>query len=162
MAHDHLSRDYGQHLVEEVLNGRITRRELLVRASVKSSEFPQALPGLCLRHAASGTSTSTTASPAASLPDLWRAPSQDNSSSHLVRGTASWPPPRTPGVAASEHPHSGLVGKAARCSSGACAANESPRGSGGMVDASLLKRRWGSHKRTLGELLMATHDASDR
>jgi peptide/nickel transport system substrate-binding protein len=34
MADDQFSREYGQHLVEEVLTGRMTRRQLLVRASV--------------------------------------------------------------------------------------------------------------------------------
>ena len=34
MIDDQSSREFGQHLVEEVLNGRITRRELLVRASI--------------------------------------------------------------------------------------------------------------------------------
>jgi len=34
VSHDQHARDYGQHLVEEVRKGRMTRRQLLVRASV--------------------------------------------------------------------------------------------------------------------------------
>ena len=34
MASEKFEREYGQHLVEQVLKGQMTRRQLLVRASV--------------------------------------------------------------------------------------------------------------------------------
>ncbi len=62
MASAKFEREYGQHLVEEVLKGRMTRRQLLVRASVFG--FSLTAAGQLL--AACGGSTSSTSSPAAS------------------------------------------------------------------------------------------------
>jgi peptide/nickel transport system substrate-binding protein len=61
MADDQYSKEYGQHLVEEVLNGRMTRRQLLVRASV----FGLSVSAVGSLLAACGSSSSSSsASPA--------------------------------------------------------------------------------------------------
>lgn len=60
MIDDQLSREFGQHLVEEVLNGRMTRRELLVRASI----FGLSAAAIGSLLAACGSSTSSSASSA--------------------------------------------------------------------------------------------------
>jgi peptide/nickel transport system substrate-binding protein len=62
MASDEYKREYGQHLVDQVLKGQMTRRQLLVRATVFG--FSLTAAGSLL--AACGGSTSETASPAAS------------------------------------------------------------------------------------------------
>jgi peptide/nickel transport system substrate-binding protein len=63
MPDDQFSNEYGQHLVEEVLSGRMTRRQLLVRASVfgLSASFIGSLLAAC----GSSTSGTATASPSA-------------------------------------------------------------------------------------------------
>jgi oligopeptide transport system substrate-binding protein len=63
VSSDQSSEEYGQHLVEEVLSGRLSRRELLVRASV----FGLSLSAVgSLLAACGGSSTSSAASPASS------------------------------------------------------------------------------------------------
>jgi len=61
---DRHSREYGQHLVEQVLSGRMTRRQMLVRASVFGLSVSAA--GSLLAACGGGSSTSSSASPAAS------------------------------------------------------------------------------------------------
>ena len=67
MASAKYEREYGQHLVEQVLKGQMTRRQLLVRASVFG--FSMTAAGSLL--AACGGSSTDTASPSASaaMPD---------------------------------------------------------------------------------------------
>ncbi len=62
MATDEFKREYGQHLVDQVLKGQMTRRQLLVRASVFG--FSMTAAGSLL--AACGGTSSSTSSPAAS------------------------------------------------------------------------------------------------
>jgi peptide/nickel transport system substrate-binding protein len=62
MASEEFKREYGQHLVDQVVKGRMTRRQLLVRASVFG--FSMTAAGQLL--AACGSSSSSTSSPAAS------------------------------------------------------------------------------------------------
>lgn len=62
MASEDLKREYGQHLVEQVLQGKMTRRQMLVRASV----FGISLTAAGQLLAACGGSSSTSSSPAAS------------------------------------------------------------------------------------------------
>ena len=61
MADEKFAREYGHHLVEEVLNGRMTRRQLLVRASV----FGLSATVIAQLLAACGSSGGTSASPSA-------------------------------------------------------------------------------------------------
>ncbi len=63
MATEESKREYGQHLVDQVLKGQMTRRQLLVRASVFGISLTAA--GQLLA-ACGGTSSSSTSSPAAS------------------------------------------------------------------------------------------------
>jgi peptide/nickel transport system substrate-binding protein len=64
MSDDGLSKEYGQHLVEEVLKGRMTRRQLIVRASV----FGLSASAIGSLLASCGTSSSSSsASPAAAV-----------------------------------------------------------------------------------------------
>jgi peptide/nickel transport system substrate-binding protein len=62
MATEEFKREYGQHLIDQVVKGKMTRRQMLVRASVFG--FSLTAAGQLL--AACGGSTSETASPAAS------------------------------------------------------------------------------------------------
>ncbi len=62
MASEEFKREYGQHLVDQVVKGKMTRRQLLVRASVFG--FSLTAAGQLL--AACGGSSSSTSSPAAS------------------------------------------------------------------------------------------------
>jgi peptide/nickel transport system substrate-binding protein len=62
MASAKFEREYGQHLVEQVLKGQMTRRQLLVRASVFG--FSLTAAGQLLA-ACGGSSTDTSASPSA-------------------------------------------------------------------------------------------------
>jgi peptide/nickel transport system substrate-binding protein len=62
MASEEFKREYGQHLVDQVVKGKMTRRQMLVRASVFG--FSLTAAGQLL--AACGGGTSETASPAAS------------------------------------------------------------------------------------------------
>ncbi len=62
MASEEFKREYGQHLVDQVVKGKMTRRQMLVRASVFG--FSLTAAGQLL--AACGSSSSETASPAAS------------------------------------------------------------------------------------------------
>jgi len=64
VSEDQYSREYGQHLVEEVLDGRMSRRQLLVRASVFGLSV-SAAGSLLAACGGSGTSSSS-ASPSAS------------------------------------------------------------------------------------------------
>jgi peptide/nickel transport system substrate-binding protein len=61
MADEKFAREYGHHLVEEVLNGHMTRRQLLVRASV----FGLSATAIAQLLAACGSSTSSSSSPSA-------------------------------------------------------------------------------------------------
>ncbi len=61
MASEKFTREYGQHLVDQVLRGQMTRRQLLVRASVFG--FSLTAAGQLL--AACGGTTETTSSPSA-------------------------------------------------------------------------------------------------
>src|SRR5664280_486358 len=61
MADEKFAREYGHHLVEEVLNGHMTRRQLLVRASV----FGLSATAIAQLLAACGSSGGTSASPSA-------------------------------------------------------------------------------------------------
>ncbi len=61
MADENYAREYGHHLVEEVLNGHMTRRQLLVRASV----FGLSATVIAQLLAACGSSGGTSASPSA-------------------------------------------------------------------------------------------------
>jgi peptide/nickel transport system substrate-binding protein len=63
MASEEYKREYGQHLVEQVLKGKMTRRQMLVRASVFGLSLTAA--GQLLA-ACGGDEGDTTASPAAS------------------------------------------------------------------------------------------------
>lgn len=63
MASEKYTREYGQHLVDQVMKGQMTRRQLLVRASVFGLSVTAA--GQLLA-ACGGSSTDTTASPSAS------------------------------------------------------------------------------------------------
>ena len=63
MASDEFKQEYGQHLVDQVLKGQMTRRQLLVRATVFG--FSMTAAGSLLA-ACGGTSATTTSSPAAS------------------------------------------------------------------------------------------------
>jgi peptide/nickel transport system substrate-binding protein len=62
MASEEFKKEYGQHLVDQVLQGKMTRRQMLVRASVFG--FSMTAAGSLL--AACGGSSSSTSSPAAS------------------------------------------------------------------------------------------------
>ena len=62
MASAKYEREYGQHLVEQVLKGKMTRRQLLVRASVFG--FSMTAAGSLLA-ACGGSSTDTSSSPSA-------------------------------------------------------------------------------------------------
>ena len=62
MASEEYKREYGQHLVEQVVKGQMTRRQLLVRASV----FGLSLTAAGQLLAACGGTTDESASPAAS------------------------------------------------------------------------------------------------
>ena len=62
MASEEFKREYGQHLVDQVLKGQMTRRQLLVRATVFG--FSLTAAGSLL--AACGGTSSSTSSPAAS------------------------------------------------------------------------------------------------
>jgi len=62
MASEKFTREYGNHLVDEVLKGRMTRRQLLVRASV----FGFSATATAQLLAACGSSGGTSASPSAS------------------------------------------------------------------------------------------------
>ena len=64
MSEDQYSRDYGQHLVDEVLAKRMTRRQLLVRASVFGLSVSAA--GSLLAACGGSSAPSSSASPAAS------------------------------------------------------------------------------------------------
>ncbi len=64
MSEDQYSRDYGQHLVDEVLARRMTRRQLLVRASVFGLSVSAA--GSLLAACGGSSAPSSSASPAAS------------------------------------------------------------------------------------------------
>ena len=64
MTDDQYRREYGQHLVEQVKNGKMTRRQLLVRASVFG--FSATVAGQLLAACGSSSSSSSSASPAAS------------------------------------------------------------------------------------------------
>jgi len=63
MASEEFKKEYGQHLVDQVLKGQMTRRQLLVRATVFG--FSMTAAGSLLA-ACGGTSATTTSSPAAS------------------------------------------------------------------------------------------------
>ncbi len=67
MTDEQYAREYGQHLVEQVLTGKMTRRQLLVRASVfgLSATVVGQLLAAC---GSSGGSTATTPSASASAP----------------------------------------------------------------------------------------------
>lgn len=58
MSQDHDSREFGQHLVDEVLSGRMTRRQLLVRGSV----FGLSMTAIGSLLAACGSSSTSTSS----------------------------------------------------------------------------------------------------
>jgi peptide/nickel transport system substrate-binding protein len=62
LSDDKLSTEYGQHLVEEVRSGRMTRRQLLVRASVLGLSA-SAAGGLLAACGSSSSSTSASAAP---------------------------------------------------------------------------------------------------
>ncbi|HMK92517.1 MAG TPA: ABC transporter substrate-binding protein [Thermoleophilia bacterium] len=64
MASEKFTREYGYHLVDEVLKGRMTRRQLLVRASVFGFSATAAAQLLAACGSSGGTSSSS--SPAAS------------------------------------------------------------------------------------------------
>jgi peptide/nickel transport system substrate-binding protein len=64
MATEDFKREYGQHLVDQVLKGQMTRRQLLVRASVFG--FSMTAAGSLLAACGGTSSSSTSASPAAS------------------------------------------------------------------------------------------------
>jgi len=66
MADSSFQREYGHHLVEEVLNGRLTRRELIVRASVMGLSAT-AIGSLLAACGSSGT-TATTSPSASAVP----------------------------------------------------------------------------------------------
>jgi peptide/nickel transport system substrate-binding protein len=63
MASEEFKKEYGQHLVDQVLKGQMTRRQLLVRATVFG--FSMTAAGSLLA-ACGGTSATSTSSPAAS------------------------------------------------------------------------------------------------
>ena len=63
MASEEFKKEYGQHLVDQVLQGKMTRRQMLVRASVFG--FSLTAAGSLLA-ACGGTSSTSTSSPAAS------------------------------------------------------------------------------------------------
>ena len=64
MATEEFKREYGQHLVDQVLKGQMTRRQLLVRASVFG--FSLTAAGSLLAACGGTSDTSTSASPTAS------------------------------------------------------------------------------------------------
>jgi len=64
MASAKYEREYGQHLVEEVIKGRMTRRQLLVRASVFG--FSLTAAGQLLAACGGSSSSGSSASPSAS------------------------------------------------------------------------------------------------
>ena len=53
MSDDQLRKDYADHLIEQVNKGQMTRRQLLVRASVFSASRPP-LPARCWPPAGEG------------------------------------------------------------------------------------------------------------
>ena len=65
MTEDQLSGDYGKHLVGEVLNGRMTRRQLLVRASIMGLSVGTI--GSLLAACGSGSSSSSVTPSSAAL-----------------------------------------------------------------------------------------------
>lgn len=67
MSDDQFSREYGHHLLEEVLNGRMTRRQLLVRGSVfgLSATFLGSLLSACGSSGTSGSGSTSASSPSA-------------------------------------------------------------------------------------------------
>jgi peptide/nickel transport system substrate-binding protein len=69
MTDEQYAREYGQHLVEQVLKGKMTRRQLLVRASVfgLSATVVGQLLAAC---GSSSSSTTTTPSASASMPPV--------------------------------------------------------------------------------------------
>ena len=62
MASEKFKREYGQHLVDQVLKGQMTRRQLLVRASVFG--FSMTAAGSLLAACGGTSATTTSASPA--------------------------------------------------------------------------------------------------
>ena len=66
MASAKYEREYGQHLVEQVLKGKMTRRQLLVRASVFG--FSMTAAGQLLAACGGSSETSSSAS-ASAMPE---------------------------------------------------------------------------------------------